>query len=75
MREGAFVIDHVLYMIEQIEKLSKLGFSLCKQLGKDAILNFLSKFYLSFFSHFRMMKPVVNYHGILGLLQIFRKDH
>ena len=28
MREGASVIDHVLYMIEQIEKLSKLGFSL-----------------------------------------------
>ena len=28
MREGASVIDHVLYMIEQIECLSKLGFPL-----------------------------------------------
>ena len=35
MREEASVIDHVLYMIEQIEKLSKLGFPLHKQLGKD----------------------------------------
>ena len=28
MREGASVTDHVLYMIEQIEKLSKLNFPL-----------------------------------------------
>ena len=28
MREDASVIDNVLYMIEQIKKLSKLGFSL-----------------------------------------------
>ena len=28
MREGASVTDHVLYMIEQIECLSKLDFSL-----------------------------------------------
>ena len=28
MRKSASVIDHVLYMIEQFEKLSKLGFSL-----------------------------------------------
>ena len=26
MREGASVIDHVLYMIKQIERLSKLDF-------------------------------------------------
>ena len=68
MREGASVIDHVLYMIQQIEKLSKLDFSLHKQLEKDVILNFLSKSYLPFLSHFRMMKLVVNYHGLLGLL-------
>ena len=68
MREGALVIDHVLYMIEQIERLSKLNFPLHEQLGKDAILNLLSKSYLSFFSHYRMMKPAVNYHDLLGLL-------
>ena len=28
MRKDASVIDHVFYMIEQIEKLSKLGFPL-----------------------------------------------
>ena len=39
------------------------------------ILNSLSKFYLSFLTHFRMTKPVVNYHGLLGLLQTFEKDH
>ena len=48
MREGAPITDHVLYMIEQIEHLSKLRFSLHKQLGKDAILNSLSKSYLIF---------------------------
>ena len=68
MREGASVTDHVLYMIEQIECLSMLSFSLHEQLGKDAILNLLSKFYLSFLSHYRLTKPVVNYHGLLGLL-------
>ena len=73
MREGASVIDHVLYMIKQIEKLSKLGFLLHEQLEKDAILNSLPKSYLSFLSHFRMTKSVVNYHGLLGLLQIFKK--
>ena len=69
MREGASVTDHVLYMIEQIKKLSKLSFSLHEQLEKDAILNFLPKSYLSLLSHFRMMKPVVNYHDLLGLLR------
>ena len=75
MREGAFVTDHILYMIEQIEKLSKLGFPLHEQLEKDAILNSLPKSYLPFFSHLRMTKPVVNYHDLLGLLQTFEKDH
>ena len=41
----------------------------------DVILNSLSKSYLLFLNHFRMMKPVVNYHGLLELLQIFKKDH
>ena len=74
MREGASITDHVLYMIEQIEKLSKLSFSLHEQLEKDTILNSLPKSYLSFLSHFRMTKPVVNYHSLLGLLQTFEKD-
>ena len=68
MREGTSVIDHVLYMIEQIECLSKLDISLHEQLGKDAILNSLPKFYLPFLSRYRMTKPAVNYHSLLGLL-------
>ena len=62
-------------MIKQIKKLSKLNFSLHKQLGKDMTLNSLPKSYPSFFNHFRITKSVVNYHGLLGLLQIFEKDH
>ena len=68
MREGAYVIDHVLYMIKQIEKLSKLGFPLHEQLGKDAILSSLPKSYLPFLSHFRMTKHAVNYHDLLVVL-------
>ena len=75
MREGASVTDHVLYMIAQIERLSQLGFLLHEQLGKDAILNLLSKSYLPFLHHYRMMKLAVNYHDLLGLLQTFEKDH
>ena len=61
MSEGASVTDHVLYMIEQIEKLSKLDFPLHEQLEKNTILNSLPKSYLPFHSHFRMTKPVVNF--------------
>ena len=68
MREGTLVTDHVLYMIEQIECLSKLGFLLHEQLGKDTILNSLFMSYLLFLSHCRMTKPIVNYHGLLRLL-------
>ena len=75
MRERASVNDHVLYMIEQIECLSKFDFSLHEQLGKDGILNSLLKSYLSFLNHYRMTKPVVNYHDLLGLLQTFEKNH
>ena len=75
MREGASVTDHVLYMIEMIERLGKLGFPLHEQLGKDAILNSLPPSYLDFLSHYRMTKPIVNYHGLLRLLQTFKKDH
>ena len=75
MWEGASVTDHVLYMIEQIEHLSKFDFPLHKLLGKDAILNSLSKSYLSFLSHYRMTKPAVNYYDLLELLQTFKKDH
>ena len=75
MQDGASVTDHVLYMIELMERLSKLDFSLHEQLGKDAILNSLPKSYLPFFIHYRMTKPEENYHGLLGLLQNFEKDH
>ena len=75
MRDGASVTDHVLYMIELMECLSKLGFFLHEHLGKDAILNSLPKSYLPFLTHYRMTKPEVNYHGLLGLLQNFEKDH
>ena len=75
MREEILVIDYVLYMTEQIERLSKFNFPLHEQLGKDASLNLLLKFYLSFLNHYRMTKPIVNYHSLLGLLQTFEKDH
>ena len=75
MRERASVTDHILYMIKMIEFLSKLDFLLHEQLEKDAILNSLPKSYLSFLTYFRMTKPAVNYHGLLGLLQNFEKDH
>ena len=68
MCEGASVTNHVLYMIEMIKHLGKLSFSLHEQLGKDAILNSLPSSYLDFLSHFKMIKPIVNYHGLLGLL-------
>ena len=68
MHERTSVIDYVLYMIEMIEHLGKLGFSLYEQLRKDAILNSLPGSYLDFLSHNRMTKPVVNYHSLLGLL-------
>ena len=72
---GGSVFDHVLYMIEMIECLGKLGFPLHEQLGKDAILNSLSPSYLNFLDHYKMNKPAVNYHGLLGLLQTYEKDH
>ena len=53
----------------------KCSFPLHEQLGKDAILNSLPKSYLPFLTHYRMTKPEVNYHGLLGLLQNFVKDH
>ena len=68
MRERASSTDHVLYMIEMIKCLSKLGFPLHEQLEKDAILNSLPKSYLPFLTHYRMTKSVVNYHNLLGLL-------
>ena len=68
IREEVSVIDHVLYMIEQIECLSKLAFSLHEQSGKDAILNSLPKSYLSLLSHYRITKPAVNYYDLLGFL-------
>ena len=68
MREGASVIDYVLCIIEQIERLSKLDFFLHEQLEKNAILNSLPKSYLPFFNHYRMSKHAVNYHDLLRLL-------
>ena len=67
MRERTSVIDHILYMIEQIDCLSKLSFPLHEQLVKDAVLNSLLKLYLSYLSHYRMKKtkPTVNYHDLL----------
>ena len=74
IREGASVTDHILYMIEQIECLNKLDFLLYEQLDKDAIFNSLLKSYLLFLSHYKMMKPTVNYHGLLESLQTFEKN-
>ena len=68
MREGVSVTDHVMYMIEQIERLAKLGYPMHEQLDKDAILNSLPPSYLGFLDHWHLNRPVVNYHGLLGLL-------
>ena len=62
-------------MIKMIERLDKLGCPLQEQLGKDAILNSLPSFYLDFLDHYRMNKSIVNYHGLIGLLQTYEKDH
>ncbi|XP_038977496.1 uncharacterized protein LOC103699768 [Phoenix dactylifera] len=75
LKEGASVMDHVLYMIELIERLSKLAFFLHEQLEKDAILNSLPDSYRLFLTHYRMTKPVLNFHDLLGLLQNFEKDN
>ena len=68
MPNGGSVTDHVLYMIEIIEWLGKLGCPLHEQLDKDAILNSLSSSYLDFLDHYKMNKPTVNYHNLMGLL-------
>ena len=68
MHEGAPVTDHVMNMIELFECLGKLGCPLHEQLGKDAILNSLPPSYLSFLDHWRLNRPAVNYHEMLGLL-------
>ena len=52
-RKEMSVIDHILYMIKQIEHLSKLDFLLHEQLEKHTILNSLPKFYLSFLHYYR----------------------
>ena len=75
MHEGASVTDHVMYMIEQIERLAKLGYPMHEQLNKDAILNSLPPSYLGFLDHWRLNRPAVNYHGMLGLLQSYERDH
>ena len=68
---SASVTDHVLYMIKMIERLGKLGCPLHEQLNKDVILNSLSSSYLDFLDNYRMNKHIVNYHGLMGLLQTY----
>ena len=75
MSDGSLVTDHVLYMIEMIKWLGKLGCPLHEQLSKDAILNSLPSFYFDFLDHYRMNKHAVNYHGLMGLMQTYEKDH
>ena len=75
MPNGCLVTDHVLYMIEMIERLGKLGCPLHEQLSKDAIINSLLSFHFDFIDHYRMNKLAVNYHGLMGLLQTYEKDH
>ena len=48
MLNGGSVTDHVLYMIEMIERLDRLKCILHEQFGKDAILNSLPSSYLAF---------------------------
>ena len=62
------VTDHILYMIEMIKWLDKLECILHEQLSKNVILNSLPSSYLDFLDHYRLNKPIVNYHGLIGLL-------
>ena len=48
MSNGGSIIDHVLYMIEMIERLDKLECPLYEQFGKDAILNSITSSYFAF---------------------------
>ena len=75
MPNGDSVIDHVLYMIKMIERLGKLECPLHDQLDKNTILNSLPSSYLDFLDHYRMNKHVVNYHGLMGLVLTYEKDH
>ena len=73
LREGGSITDHVMYMTEMIERLGKLGYPLHEQLGKDMILNSLTDSFLDFLNHYRLYRPTVNYHSLLGLLQSYEK--
>lgn len=74
MHEKASIIDHVLYIFEQIDCLGKLGYPLHEQLRKDAISN-SSPLSISTFSIIIDDEAIVNNHGMLRLLQIYEKDH
>ena len=60
MPNGGLVTDHALYMIEMIERLGKLGCTLHKQFGKDAILNslFSSYFTLSIIAEWLSLQSI-----------------
>ena len=75
MPNGGSITNHVLYMIEMIKWLGKLGCPLHEQLDKDTILNSLPSSYLDFLDHYWMNKPTINYHGLMRLLQTYEKDH
>ena len=49
--------------------------SLARAVSKDVIRNSLPSSYLDFLDHYRMNKPIVNYHGLMGLLRTYEKDH
>ena len=75
MQNGGSITNHILYLIEMIKWLGKLGYPLHEQLDKDVILNSLPFSYLDFLDHYRMNKPTVNYHGLMGLLKTYERDH
>lgn len=63
MRDGATIIEYVLYMIVMIELHSKFEFPLHEYLEKDVIFNSLYQSFHPFLTHYRMIKPEVNFHG------------
>ena len=73
MLNDGSVTDHVLYMIKMIERLDKLRCPLHEQLDKDVILNSLSSYYLDFLDHYRMNKPIVNYHSLMDYCRLMKK--
>ena len=69
MAEGSSVQTHVLKMIEWIERLDALGFSLNKELSVDIILQSLPESFSQFIVNFNMNKIQATLAELLNMLK------